>query len=127
MPILPSSTFRIHPILSKVRSSSNFTVPANARCVICISACSSAMRWDNLICCPARNSITSNVVSNYNPVANSCATSGISGYAMTSLLGIRAPFPHTVSLVNATSSVAYASEMRVTTSQVASLTKPFPF
>ena len=46
---------------------------------------------------------------------------------MTSLSGIKIPFPRTVSPVNATSFMAYDSEMRVTTGQVASLAKPFPF
>ena len=46
---------------------------------------------------------------------------------MTSLSGIRVPFLRTISLVNATSSCAYDSEMSVTTSLVASFAKPFPF
>ena len=46
---------------------------------------------------------------------------------MTSLSGIKIPFPRTVSPVNATSFMAYDSEMRVTTGRATSLAKPFLF
>ena len=46
---------------------------------------------------------------------------------MTSLSGVRVPFPCTVLPVKATSSCAYDSEMSITTSLVASFAKPFPF
>ena len=85
------------------------------------------MRWDNLICCQAKISITSNVVPNCSPAANSCDISGILGHAMTSFSGIRVPLMHTVSPVNATSSYAYDSEIRVITGLVVSFAKPFPF
>ena len=55
MSIHPSSAFLIRQIFPRAHSSSIAAVPASARWIICISVCSSAMRWDNVICCPAKN------------------------------------------------------------------------
>ena len=62
MPIRPSSTFLIRLIFPMACSCSLVVVPANAQWIIYISTCSFAMRWDNKICCPAKNSMASSTV-----------------------------------------------------------------
>ena len=89
-------------------------------------ACSSAMHCESLIYWLSKNSMSLKEVLNYRRATNSCATLGISRYAITTLSGIRVSFPRTVSPMKMDCNNEISSKVWVSIDLLVSLANPLP-
>ena len=85
------------------------------------------MHCESLIYWLSKNSMSLKEVLNYRRATNSCATLGISRYAITTLSGIRVSFPRTVSPMKMDCNNEISSKVWVSISLLVSLVNPFPF